>query len=361
MDTAAQEQNHVSVEALKAYQDGVGKALDAHDVALLKQMLETTKPINHPAYKDPWTSLASRGYITEKAMIPLVQAVKYGDSVMAELLLQAGAADVNMADDDPLNPKYRFTDKLTPLMFAAAAGDLPVCRMLHSYGADVNATVRAGGSRWTALHAAAHQGHLHIADWLFKHGARLPQNDESSATWIAAWKDNPRLVELFVNQHEHFYPGSQLQNTIHRTLYARAESSALVLLFHGHHFTAKICNQACKPMSKASCERCFSEACFAGFTNILHTMISYNPQLMQAKCLGTPREQCSRQHKEFVATLVEQGKQPVSLQWLCKSAILCCLDGKSAEIINNKIKRFLLPNILKSFLQLYDPCKGKCS
>ena len=359
MDTAAQEQNHVSVEALIAYQDGVGKALDAHDVAMLKHVLETTKHINHPAYNDPWTSLANQGYVTEKTMIPLVQAVKHGDSVMAELLLQPGAADVNMADDDPVNPKYPFTDKLTPLMFAAAAGDLPLCRMLYSYGADVNATVRGS---WTALHAAAHQGHMHIADWLFKHGARLPQNDECSATRIAAWLDNPRLMELFVDQYEHSYPGSQLQITTERALYIRSESSALVLLFHGHHFATNTCNQDCKPMSKASCGKCFSEACFAGFTNILCTMMSYCPQLLQEKCLGRPiHTECSSQHKEFIATLIDQGKQPVSLQWLCKSAILCCLNGKSAEIINKKIKQFLLPDILKSFLQLYDPCNGKCS
>ena len=359
MDTSAQEPNNVRIEDLIAYQDGVGKALDAHDVSLLKQVLKTTKHIHHPAYKDPWTSLINRGYSTEKTMIPLVQAVKHGDSVMAEILLQAGAADVNMADDDPANPKYPFTDKLTPLVFAAAAGDLPMCRMLHSYGADVNATVARQGV-FTALHAAARHQHLHIADWLFKHGARLLQNDECSATRIAAVLNNPRLVELFVDQYEQSYPGSQLQITTDRTLYTRAEGSALVLLFHGHHLFAKICNQDCKPMSKASCKRCFRVACFLGFTNILRTMISYNPQLLQENYLGrSVRPGCSCHHKEYIATLVEQRKQPVSLQRLCKGAILCRVGGKSAEIINKKIKQLLLPNILKSFLQLYDPCKGK--
>ena len=275
----AKKPNDVSIVNIIAYQDGVRKALEARDVALLKQVLETTKHINHPAYKDPWTSLTNRDYNMEKTMIPLVQAVKYGGCVMAELLLQAGAADANMADNDPTNPTRGIrntTDKFTPLMFAAAAGDLQMCRLLYGYGVDVNAQVQGF---WTALHDAASQKHLHIADWLFKHGARLLGNDDQRATRLAAWANKPKLMELFTEQHEQSYPDSQLIRAMHDALTLGAEDSALVMMFHGYHSHHLDAIEDCKlkPMSTVSCDICFSLACFVGSTNIIHTMISYNP------------------------------------------------------------------------------------
>ena len=292
-------------------------------------------------------------------MIPLVQAVKYGDSVMAYLLLQAGAADVNMADNDPTNPKGNATDKFTPLMFAAAAGDLHMCRLLYGYGADVNAQVQGF---WTALHDDASQEHLHIADWLFKHGAKLLQNDDQHATWLAAWANKAKLMELFIEQHEQSYPGSNLTMAVTDALFLGAEDSARVLMFHGHHShdVDRIEDCKLKPMSTVSCKTCFSVACYIGSIDIMYMMISYNPQLLQEKyLLGPFWSYSSRQYRVYAAALVELGKQPLSLQWLCKSVILCHFGGKSAQTINEKIKRLHLSSILKSYLKIYDPYFGQ--
>lgn len=90
----------------------------------------------------------------------LLEAVKNGDLKHCCCLL-------NIID----TPDIRDVDNNTALYIASQNGDLDVCRLLLTHGADVNA--KNGSSQWTSLHIAANFGHLNICTLLLDHGADI--------------------------------------------------------------------------------------------------------------------------------------------------------------------------------------------
>lgn len=68
------------------------------------------------------------------------------------LLLDAGA-----------NVQARNVNKQSPMHYAARAGDLPLIKLLHKHGADLNLSDR---TRRTVLHEAAAAGHKQVVEFL---------------------------------------------------------------------------------------------------------------------------------------------------------------------------------------------------
>ncbi|MDE3155903.1 MAG: ankyrin repeat domain-containing protein [Acidobacteriota bacterium] len=89
---------------------------------------------------------------------PVADAAMRGDVAAVRTLLQQGA-DVNAAQGDGM----------TALHWAAVEGNLPLAQMLIYAGADTHATTRIGG--YTALDIAAKDGHADVVQALLKGGA----------------------------------------------------------------------------------------------------------------------------------------------------------------------------------------------
>ena len=90
----------------------------------------------------------------------LMNVCRYGkDTGMGKFLLQQGAHS-----DSPRSPKGR-----TSLIVACAYyGDIPICSLLLSYGANINAVTLDGT---TALMMAAHNAKAGLVEYLIKMGA----------------------------------------------------------------------------------------------------------------------------------------------------------------------------------------------
>merc|ERR1719387_488136 len=89
----------------------------------------------------------------------LMLAVGGGYREIVALLLQASS-----------NPNYAVAG-LTPLMIAAASGQLEVSRMLVNCGASSSSVDKKQG--WTALHCASDRGYPDLAQLLVHSGASV--------------------------------------------------------------------------------------------------------------------------------------------------------------------------------------------
>jgi ankyrin repeat protein len=92
--------------------------------------------------------------------VPLFVAAEEGFLVVMRLLVQQLGATVSHAT----------RDGRTPLIFAAADGDLPVVHCMVELGADVHQAMPNGN---TPFILAAEEGHLAIVRYLIKLGAQI--------------------------------------------------------------------------------------------------------------------------------------------------------------------------------------------
>jgi ankyrin repeat protein len=108
---------------------------------------------------------------------PLQQALDDRNAAMVEALLEHGA--------QVSGPGVRFRDGWSAMMWAAAAGDVPIGRLLH--GRDPDLLYAAGGKeKWTPLHVAAAKGNTFFAKLIReeskKSGHRWDERDYKGRT-----------------------------------------------------------------------------------------------------------------------------------------------------------------------------------
>ncbi|NYZ74404.1 ankyrin repeat domain-containing protein [Candidatus Micrarchaeota archaeon] len=127
----------------------------------------------------------------EKLDAELLEAVKKGDTKVAEELIARGA-------DTEL--KFANTD-WTALMHAAVKGYIETTEMLIAKGADVNAQAFSG---WTALMQAAFRGNISIAEMLIAKNAGVnAKNDKGkTALDIAIQFNNTEIAEMLKKHME---------------------------------------------------------------------------------------------------------------------------------------------------------------
>jgi ankyrin repeat protein len=151
----------------------------------------------------------------------LISAAWRNDTAMVDLVLRAGADDVNVANDygatalyvaaenadGPVvsklldakaDPNKALLSGETPLMQAARRGKLDVVRLLLSKGADPNSKESNGGQ--TALMWAISERHPDVADALIKSGAdiRAKSNGGSTALMFAAQQGDEQSARLLL-------------------------------------------------------------------------------------------------------------------------------------------------------------------
>lgn len=93
---------------------------------------------------------ANPNAITDEGMSVLEWAIKAGNQLLIEVLINNGA-DVNLVSDD-----------VTPLMAAARSGNIKIVKLLIKHGADVKKRI----GNFTALNYADHFGHDEIVELL---------------------------------------------------------------------------------------------------------------------------------------------------------------------------------------------------
>jgi ankyrin repeat protein len=128
---------------------------------------------------------------------PLMAAAASGDVEMARVLLRHGA-DVNAHSRGSLDIAV-WGGGRSPLMWASFRGDLPMMKILLDAGADANASEGFG----TPLTQAAWMDRSEAAALLLEHGARVDQAEQMSAYTALHWaasSDNPddALVKLLL-------------------------------------------------------------------------------------------------------------------------------------------------------------------
>jgi ankyrin repeat protein len=117
---------------------------------------------------------------------PLVLAIRRPSPAVLDVLLRAKG----------LRAEVRTIKDESPLMFAAMAGMVDVCKRLIALDADVNKT------GWTPLHYAASGGHVEVIKLLLKHSAYIDAESPSKTTplMMAAMYGNPQSVELLLEE-----------------------------------------------------------------------------------------------------------------------------------------------------------------
>lgn len=126
--------------------------------------------------------------VRQKLSTALHEAARWGHTaIVAALFRDAPCVDV------------RDTDGLTPLYFAAAAGQCGAAQLLLDSNADINCAATRSG--WTALHSAADKNHTDVVRLLLGRGAntKLRSRAGQTARQLAEAKVNRQSLELFVS------------------------------------------------------------------------------------------------------------------------------------------------------------------
>ena len=134
------------------------------------------------------TALLQRGFdpntVDPAGIYGLISAIKLESLNVAEVLILWSKTKVevrNAADE-------------SPLMLAALAGNVKMCRMLIERDADVNKT------GWTPLHYAATKGHLEVMRLLLDESAYIDATSPNGTTplMMAAHYGTPEAVKLLL-------------------------------------------------------------------------------------------------------------------------------------------------------------------
>jgi ankyrin repeat protein len=136
---------------------------------------------------------AARWLIERGAPVDLLAAAGMGDAERVASLLA----------EDPSRARAVQADGMTPLFYAAWAGDVPSTRRLLEAGAAVSPRARRLWACLTPLHAALQRGHREVAAVLLEHGADVNAcGDERELYWptplhvAARWGTEADLLRL---------------------------------------------------------------------------------------------------------------------------------------------------------------------
>jgi ankyrin repeat protein len=129
-------------------------------------------------------------FLDSSCATPLHYSAQQGKTECTRLLIKFGA-EVNHLDSDETTPLYR----------AAACGRPKCCQLLLAAGANVN-FARNESDNYTALHAAAENGHHNVVEVLLDYNASINIQTSNGKTPLiaAAGEDKENAVKLLLSR-----------------------------------------------------------------------------------------------------------------------------------------------------------------
>ncbi|XP_045501396.1 protein fem-1 homolog CG6966 [Colias croceus] len=179
---------------------------------------------------------------------PLVIACRNGHYDVAEYLIERCKADIEQPGSVTFDGET--IEGAPPLWCAAAAGHLPLVRLLVRAGANVNSTTRTHS---TPLRAACFDGHYDIVKFLVENGADIEIANRHGHTclMIACYKGHIRIAKYLLSLNADVNRKSVKGNT---ALHDCAESGSLHILkmLLGHGATMDVDSYGMTPLLAAS-------------------------------------------------------------------------------------------------------------
>ncbi|KPI97118.1 Protein fem-1-like CG6966 [Papilio xuthus] len=192
---------------------------------------------------------------------PLVIACRNGHYDVAEYLIERCKADIEQPGSVTFDGET--IEGAPPLWCAAAAGHMPLVRLLVRAGANVNSTTRTHS---TPLRAACFDGHYDIVKFLVENGADIEIANRHGHTclMIACYKGHIRIAKYLLSLNADVNRKSVKGNT---ALHDCAESGSLHILkmLLGHGATMDVDSYGMTPLLAAS---------VTGHTHIVEHLIS---------------------------------------------------------------------------------------
>lgn len=179
---------------------------------------------------------------------PLVIACRNGHYDVAEYLIERCKADIEQPGSVTFDGET--IEGAPPLWCAAAAGHLPLVKLLVRAGANVNSTTRTHS---TPLRAACFDGHYDIVKFLVENGADIEIANRHGHTclMIACYKGHIRIAKYLLSLNADVNRKSVKGNT---ALHDCAESGSLHILkmLLGHGATMDVDSYGMTPLLAAS-------------------------------------------------------------------------------------------------------------
>ncbi|CAH0588169.1 unnamed protein product [Chrysodeixis includens] len=179
---------------------------------------------------------------------PLVIACRNGHYDVAEYLIERCKADIEQPGSVTFDGET--IEGAPPLWCAAAAGHLPLVKLLVRAGANVNSTTRTHS---TPLRAACFDGHFDIVKFLIENGADIEIANRHGHTclMIACYKGHIRIAKYLLSLNADVNRKSVKGNT---ALHDCAESGSLHILkmLLGHGATMDVDSYGMTPLLAAS-------------------------------------------------------------------------------------------------------------
>jgi ankyrin repeat protein len=118
---------------------------------------------------------------------PLYLAIMNGHLTVAKILIEEGAADINVIDNYGMNL----------LHLAISEDHVEIAKFLIQTGADIDAQ---DNNKNTPLHLAVEKGNIKIVRFLIEHGANINLQDEEESTplHLAIEKENIEIIKFFI-------------------------------------------------------------------------------------------------------------------------------------------------------------------